>query len=330
LYRLFIFFLFISTTITAQVRIDSFKTNVTNSFRGLSVPSDNVIWVSGTKGTVGRSTDAGKTWEFIAVPNMQTRDFRDIHAFDAMNAIVLSVDSPGYLLKTVDGGKTWKTIFTDTSKGVFFDAMDFNSKRKGVMVGDPINNQPYILEIDFDNEKIEREKTKLTFSDGEAFFAASGTNIQMLKKNGDDFLMVTGGKASRFGNDDKLTSVPITQGKETSGANSIAIRDKKNMIIAGGDFGDEKNSTANCFYTMDGGKTWIAPNTAPVGYKSCVIYITKEKLVACGTTGVDVSEDGGKNWRQISKTSFQTVQKAAEGNAVYLSGPRGRIAKLIF
>ena len=95
--RYFIFILLFVQSAHAQYRIDSFKTNVTNSFRGLSVPAANTIWVSGTKGMVGRSVDGGNTWQFITVPGMEKKDFRDIHAFDAMNAIVLAIESPGYL-----------------------------------------------------------------------------------------------------------------------------------------------------------------------------------------------------------------------------------------
>ena len=32
-------------------------------FRGLSVVSDTVAWVSGTKGTICRTTDAGSSWQ---------------------------------------------------------------------------------------------------------------------------------------------------------------------------------------------------------------------------------------------------------------------------
>ena len=35
------------------------------SIRGLSVVTDNVVWVSGSNGTFGRTTDGGKTWEKI-------------------------------------------------------------------------------------------------------------------------------------------------------------------------------------------------------------------------------------------------------------------------
>jgi hypothetical protein len=311
--------------------IDSFKTNVNYAFRGLSVPSDDVIWVSGTKGTIGRSIDAGKTWTFKSIPGMENKDLRDIHAFDANNAIALTIASPGYLLKTTDGGNTWKTIFTDADTSVFFDAMDFNNKRKGVLVGDPINNQPYLLEIDFNKEKAKRLKASFTLKEGEAFFAASGTNVQMQKQNDDDVYFVTGGRASRLGDDEgKMIDLPLIQGKESTGANSIAVWNKKKFIIAGGDFGNDKDTTNNCFYTNDGGKTFIKPSIPPHGYRSCIIFVNSFTLVACGTSGVDVSTDGGNTWKLISTTAYHTVQKAQNGNKVYLTGPRGRVASLRF
>src|SRR5262245_40010426 len=43
-------------------------------FRGLSAVSANVAWVSGTKGTYGRTTDGGKTWSVGTVPGAEKLD----------------------------------------------------------------------------------------------------------------------------------------------------------------------------------------------------------------------------------------------------------------
>ena len=45
--------------------------------------------------------------------------------------------------------------------------------------------------------------------------------------------------------------------------------------------------------------------------------------------GVDISDDGGINWELVSKGSYHVVQRAKKGNAVYLAGSKGKIAKLI-
>ena len=81
------------------------------SFRGLSVVDDKTVWVSGSAGTVGKSTDGGDTWKWMTVKGFEKTDFRDIEAFDNMTAIIMGIDVPAYILKTVDGGETWKVVF---------------------------------------------------------------------------------------------------------------------------------------------------------------------------------------------------------------------------
>ncbi|HSK12667.1 MAG TPA: hypothetical protein VK907_05595, partial [Phnomibacter sp.] len=64
------------------------------SYRGLSIARDGSIWVSGSQGTIGKSTDEGKTWQWVNSAGSQKRDFRDVLAFDAQHALALAVDSP--------------------------------------------------------------------------------------------------------------------------------------------------------------------------------------------------------------------------------------------
>jgi hypothetical protein len=59
-----------------------------------------------------------------------------------------------------------------------------------------------------------------------------------------------------------------------------------------------------------------------------VIYISRDTLLACGTSGVDLSVDGGMNWALISSESFHVCQSAKKGKAVFLAGSNGRIARL--
>jgi photosystem II stability/assembly factor-like uncharacterized protein len=63
--------------------------------RGLSVVSDKVIWASGTNGTFLRTVDGGKTWTIGNVPGAEKLDFRDVEAFDANTAYVLSIGRSG-------------------------------------------------------------------------------------------------------------------------------------------------------------------------------------------------------------------------------------------
>ncbi|MFN5133840.1 MAG: WD40/YVTN/BNR-like repeat-containing protein [Chitinophagaceae bacterium] len=326
---LMVLLLFLSITASAQT-IQLLDSNTTISIRGLSVVSDNILWASGSKGTVARSLDGGKTFQWMIVKGFEKRDFRDVEAFDANTAIIMTVDTPAIILKTTDGGTTWRKVFEDKRPGMFLDAMEFWNNSSGIVVGDPINNKLFIART-FDGGETWRGLPEANYPEaakGEAMFASSGTNVVKLNKQ--EAVFVTGGKKSRLFIRDLKIDLPIVQGKDFTGANSIAVYDEKNMVIVGGDFTKDTSRFMNCVLTKNKGQSFIIPATPPFGYRSCVIYISKNKLITCGTTGVDVSEDGGNNWRNVSASGFHVVQKAKKGKAVFLAGSRGRIAKLIW
>ena len=82
------------------------KVDTAASLRGLSVVNEKVIWASGTGGTVLRTTDGGKAWKVMTVPGAEKLDFRDIEAFDASTAYILSIGNgeSSRIYKTNDGG----------------------------------------------------------------------------------------------------------------------------------------------------------------------------------------------------------------------------------
>ncbi len=312
------------------------------SIRGLSVVTDDIIWVSGSGGKVGKSINAGKTWEWMTVPGFEQREFRDIEAFDANTAVVLAIAEPGQILKTTDGGKNWKTVFTDTAKGMFLDAMDFADEDNGVVIGDPLPGTKNIYRAYTRNggtgwfHPQEDINYLSPVMEGEAMFASSGTNVVFLKSDGflrsNKMYIVTGGTAANLlsQNPSQKNLLPLLQGKESTGANSIATLNGKELVIVGGDFANDKDTTQNCVLSKDGGASFFRPATPPNGYRSCVEYISKTKLITCGTSGIDISEDAGMHWKQISTESYHVCQKARKGRAVYLAGGNGRIAKLIW
>ncbi len=319
---------------TPAQTIELLTSGTKTSIRGLSVVNDNVIWASGSNGTVARSTNAGKTFTWITVPGYEKRDFRDIEAFDKNVAIIMAIAEPAVILKTIDGGATWKKVYENNTPGMFLDAMEFWNYDSGIVIGDPIKGRFFIARtFDGGNTWQDLSYDKLPVADtGEGCFASSGTNVRALSLGEAGF--ISGGLSSKFYWQGKSTVLPILQGKESYGANSIAIRDhekRKNsnyFIVVGGDFTHDTSTTMNCIITGDAGNTWKAPATPPHGYRSCVEFITKTKLVTCGTSGVDISDDGGMNWQLISKEGFHVCRKAKKGKAVFLAGGNGRIARL--
>lgn len=304
------------------------------SLRGLCVVDNNTVWASGSNGTVARSLDGGKTFEWLTVQGFEKRDFRDVEAFDANTAIIMAVAEPAIILKTKDGGKNWYKVFEDTTKGMFLDAMDFDGRGTGVVIGDPINENLFKAFTTTNGEVwavLEMIDSSYKLNEGEAFFASSGTNIKLTRNKDYPTVYATGGTKSRLFFRENFYSLPLIQGKETTGANSLAINNSgKKAVIVGGDFKNDTSSYLNCVIVkLSRTPEFTTPVTPPHGYRSCVEYISETKLITCGTSGVDVSNDGGMNWSLISTQSFHVCQKAKNGTAVFLAGANGKIAKLI-
>jgi photosystem II stability/assembly factor-like uncharacterized protein len=314
--------------------VETLTQGTKTSLRGLSVVSDRVVWASGSNGTIARSIDSGKTWKWITVKGFEKRDFRDIEAFDEVTAIVMAIAEPAALLKTVNGGEDWKVVYENNTPGMFLDAMEFWNEQSGIVMGDPINGRFFIART-FDEGSswqalpVEQLPEAIT---GEAAFASSGTNIRSLDR--DEACFISGGMKSRFFWKGDPIELPFLQGKEFTGAHSIAIRDSKKlknsnyMVVVGGDYTADLLMEKNCFITKDGGKTWITPEVSPLGFRSCVEFFEKNKLLTCGTSGVDISIDGGMRWKNISTDSYHVCRKAKKGKMVFLAGRDGKIGKL--
>jgi hypothetical protein len=300
------------------------------SLRGLSVVTDKIIWASGSNGTVAKSIDAGETWKWIVVKGFEKTDFRDIEAFDDKTAIIMGIDSPAFILKTIDGGETWKTVYQNNTKGMFLDAMDFRNNKNGIVAGDPINGRFFIAKTnDGGNTWTEDGLYKLPAADsGEACFASSGTNIKMISIA--KYILVTGGLSSHFFNNSTEFALPILQGKESTGANSIAVKNLKMMVVVGGDFNSKDSMQKNCYISTNAGKSWASPKKSPSGYRSCIEYLYNDIWLTCGLNGVDITIDNCLNFNIISSESFHVCKRAKVGKSVFFAGGNGKIGKFSY
>lgn len=319
---------FLATASHSQ-RTKLLYTDSSLSLRGLSVVDNKTIWVSGTKGTVLKSNDGGRTWKRFTVKGYENIDFRDIEAFDANNAIIMGTGSPAFILKTSDGGASWQQKYVNKDPDIFLDALTFLDSQTGYALGDPIDDKFTLLVTNDAGETWEplAPQEVADASVGEACFAASGTNIRKWKKN--KIVYITGGSSAHMVKGTEKTILPLQQGTTSQGANSIAVKDSNVYIAVGGDFTRPHDSLLNCAITRDGGKNWRNPVKSPRGYRSCVEFIRNNTWITCGLTGVDITNDDGISWIPISKIPFHTVRKAKTGNAVYLSGPSGHIGVLV-
>lgn len=322
------------TSYAQEFTISTIDQGKETSIRGLSVLDDSVAWVSGSGGWVGKSIDSGRTWDWKQVSGYEGVDFRDIESFSDRSAIILSAGSPLVILLTVDGGGTWEEVYQDSRPEIFFDGMDFWDEQCGIAYGDPIDGIMQLLKTNDGGRNWQdiSRNAGVQLVAGEAGFAASGTGIRTLPA-GNIFIASGGYKSQLFHSADsgytwKAHTCPIVQGAASTGIFSIAFLDENNGVAVGGDYQQDDDKVNVVFVTDDGGANWQPPKRGTNGYRSAVEYIDQKTLIATGTSGVDISVDGGKSWTSASKAGFHVVRKAKFGTWVVLAGANGKVAVL--
>ena len=309
----------------------------TASFRGLSAVSHEVAWVSGTGGTWGRTTDGGDTWTMRTVPGAEELDFRDVDAFDQHTAYLMSA-GPGELsmvFKTVDGGESWELLLTNTATAGFFDGMALWDAQRGLLYGDPVEGRFVVLATADGGATWEPPESMPPALRGEAGFAASGSGIAVAA--GGHAWFGTGGprprvfRSSDHGRTWQATETEMRAGADASGIFSLAFHDPQRGVAVGGNYIELRSDRANAALTTDGGVAWNQVEAAPSGYRSAVAYAPGTQgrvLIAVGTSGSDLSLDGGESWVAIGRGAYNSISFGGSACAGWAAGPDGRLARL--
>jgi photosystem II stability/assembly factor-like uncharacterized protein len=312
------------------------------SFRGLSAVAANIVWASGTNGTIIRTTDGGTTWSIHTVAGAEKLDFRGIHAFDASTAVIMSSgnakDGQARIYGTTDGGENWKLVYEQKTRGIFFDAIAFWDRNHGIVVSDPVDGRFALFTTEDSGatwKPISPENIPAALPN-EGAFAASNSCLTV--EGTSNVWFVTGGanvarvfRSTDRGKSWQVSETPMHPGNASSGLFSIAFRDAKNGIAVGGDYAHPSDSPAPViFLTSDGGATWNAgPATNPPGlFFSAVAYrpvLSGAKsndagVAAAGTSGINSLHANGK-WTRESEQNTNAIAFAAH-NTGWAVGPK--------
>lgn len=300
------------------------------SLRGVSVVDASIIWASGTGGTYLLTSDGGKNWAAHQVPGAESLDFRGVKAFGP-HAFLLAA-GPGdksRIYHTADSGNHWELQFTNPEAKGFLDCMAFSDEQHGIVVGDPVNGKFQILRTDDGglHWRYVDPNGMPAAGDSEGAFAASNSCITV---NGQNAWFVTGGSAARVfhssdgGTNWRVAETPVVHGAASQGIFSVAFKDARHGVIAGGDYSRPEQAGANLALTDDGGRTWRLAAVQQQKYFSAIGYVAgTDAIVAVGAASA-LSVNDLRGWTFLQPLSLNALD--SHQGMVYAVGPNGSIA----
>ncbi len=322
-----------------KVKVNYYNTLPNISIRALDVLNDSTVWFAANNGVWGCTENAGKTWKIDTIKHEgKLPQFRSISVLDNNTILLLSIESPALLYKTIDKGKHWKLVYTNKHKDIFFDCMKFQNKKIGYAIADPIDGCiPLIKTIDAgDTWQLVDCGDETKEFQNEAFFASSNSNIAFVDNN---LFIASGGIQSRIlkystrKNSYKIISAPLLQGEKMGGIYSIAFYNKKIGAVVGGNYDKVDSAIACIAITKDAGKTWSKINTPRPYFGACVEFKSKNKLFITshvGTMEIDLKKKRAKELVDQNGNSlkYHTLRISPSEKTIWMAGSGGRITML--
>lgn len=319
----------------AAQRVDTIPSPTTALLQAVSVPDDSIVWLSGHRGAVLRSTDGGSTFAVRPVPGAERLQFRDIHARGASTAWILSAGNgdQSRIYHTTDGGATWALQFTNPDSAAFYDCLTFFDDRTGVAYSDAVGGRTLILRTTDGGGTWTHLPTGAVPAplEGEGAFAASGGCVTSVDdRHG---WVALGGPGARLlrtsdaGATWSLHETPFVRGA-SGGMTAVAFRDPMTGLGVAGRIDQMNADTASAAFgiSRDGGRSWqLLPRPPKPGAPFGVAWLGDAALVV-GPGGLSLTEDLGTRWRELDARSFWSV--GSRGNVAWAVGPEGRILRL--
>ena len=296
------------------------------------------VWYAGNRSRVG-FVDMGQRagGRQIRVSWRDSLEFRTL-AQNSRYFYTINIGSPAELFQIDKKTLAVKTLFKDTLKTAFYDALIFyKNNERAIGLSDPAENRKLnILTTHGDARQwyhcYDCPQFPV-FEKGEAAFAASNTNIAA---KGRYLWMATGGAKSRIlrskdgGCEWEVFETPFVQGTSSQGIYSLDFADEKFGVAVGGDYTRQSANVNNIATTLDSGRTWqIQASGANGGYKSCVKIRPGSKgreMIAVGDRNIEFSGDFGRTWNTISEEKGLYVCEWVDKNTLVFAG-KNRILK---
>ncbi|CAG5078050.1 hypothetical protein CRYO30217_00556 [Parvicella tangerina] len=306
----------------------SFVTDTNEHYRGLEI-HDKVAVIGGSQGNIlvyDFKLDSLRI--FFTAEGIH---IRDIDKISDGSHTALGITQPAQILFRDMPSDSFIVVFEGKDSLMFLDGIDFWENEYGIAFGDPIDGYPLVLFRELYDKTWSRVK-EVDFpkeASNYAGFAASGTSIKCLPNGvaiiglGNETAKVL--RTPDYGMTWDLIDVPFHKEPNGTGIYSMAFKDSLNGVAVGGHW---QNVTCDSskIYTTDGGLSWHLSEGVQE-YRSCVTYYKDDVYISTGTTGTDISYDGGKSWQLLDTIGYNAIAFQKDGTGIAV-GSYGRITLL--
>lgn len=319
-------FLAIATAASLNAQWKKISIEQTDGHRAIAFsPNGNVILAGSHSSVVLYDQNSG-----FAI-DIDLKDFGDLELRSAVclsdsQFVVANAGSPAFIFYTSNAGADWEKVYTNDLPSAFIDGMVAVSHKNLFAFGDQIEKSFLFLEskdggLTWDNNI----SIPLPLDSTEASFAASNSTILWA---GDTLFVAVSGANDNYvlhtPNLGKTWSKISTNLRPGPGAGIFSMAySNAHLVMVGGAYEDYESTNGNIeVYDLYRNEK-VEVITPPNGYRSGVACIDSTCL-STGTTGTDVSFDGGVTWKQLNEERYFSI--AVNNGVFYLSGPKGALA----
>ena len=317
-------------------QIERQESGVASSLRGLSVVSDDIVWIGAPDGAVLRTLDGGQSWQVTTVALADGADLRSAHGFDDVHALFITAGQPARILETRDGGASFTVAWQDESGSAFFDSLAFWDDRQGLAFSDPVDGQFLILRTRDGGASWARIEALPDPLEGEAGFAASNSSIA-LTRAGCAYIGTGGGAMARvlascdYGASWVALDTPMAAGSGGAGIFALTAGPDGLLAAVGGDYQTPERRAGSFAFSRDGGVNWAEGEPPPHGYRSDISPLG-DGWIAVGTNGVDLGRetDASISWQASGwdVSAPNAVALSPSGETGWIVGADGGIWRL--
>jgi photosystem II stability/assembly factor-like uncharacterized protein len=274
----------------------------------VSGAGDSTFAIAGYHRLTFISNDGGKTYTASGDVEPGYEYFKDVQTLDANT--IISSGSDGFVLRTIDGGTSWDTLYTGSGQTVQFH--DFVNVNEG-----------YVIHL-----YAQWKKTADGGQNWTNLYEWPAMSFWGLGMPTDDKLLITtwgGGELTQSTDAGATWTYPDNYTtKSTEHLYECTFSDANNGLIAGG-YGAMRKTT-------DGGNTWVMVDNpfyqSTLKTFNALRYMNSDTVFAGGSKGWIIrSVDGGETWEQMKNFGTKTVYDiwAINNEQIMATGSSGQI-----